>query len=281
MTISEMRREYHRVVCSEILGVGPSGPNIADIGSRASVAIARELVAILGYPVCPAPPKIQTIGGIFERRTLEFLQRTFELLQHLRPGTWAYSVHGRISDFDQYHYLAALKTAASKYPELAKLLGRDYLIIPDIVIARQPVPDSEINRQAPLLEGDSDVASLTPLRRRNHPQPQPILHATVSCKWTLRSDRAQQIRMEGINLIRMRKGRTPHIVAVAAEPLPSRIASLALGTGDLDCVYHFALPELQAAVQRTNNEDQAAVLTELVELRRLRDISDLPFDLAI
>ena len=101
MTISEMRREYHRVVCSEILGVGPSGPNIADIGSRASVAIARELVAILGYPVCPAPPKIQTIGGIFERRTLEFLQRTFELLQHLRPGTWAYSVHGRISDFDQ------------------------------------------------------------------------------------------------------------------------------------------------------------------------------------
>jgi len=87
--------------------------------------------------------------------------------------------------------------------------------------------------------------------------------------------------MEGINLIRMRKGRTPHIVAVAAEPLPSRIASLALGTGDLDCVYHFALPELQAAVQRTNNEDQAAVLTELVELRRLRDISDLPFDLAI
>ncbi len=281
MTISEMRREYHRVVCSEILGVGPSGPNIADIGSRASVAIARELVAILGYPVCPAPPKIQTIGGIFERRTLEFLQRTFELLQHLRPGTWAYSVHGRISDFDQYHYLAALKTAASKYPELANLLGRDYLIIPDIVIARQPVPDSEINRQAPLLEGDSDVASLTPLRRRNHPQPQPILHATVSCKWTLRSDRAQQIRMEGINLIRMRKGRTPHIVAVAAEPLPSRIASLALGTGDLDCVYHFALPELQAAVQRTNNEDQAAVLTELVELRRLRDISDLPFDLAI
>ena len=187
--------------------MGPAGPNIADIGSRASVAIAQELVAILGHPVCPAPPKIQTIGGIFERRTLEFLQRTFELLQHLRPGTWAYSVHGRISDFDQYHYLAALKAAASKYPELANLLGRDYLIVPDIVIARQPVPDSEINRQVPLLDSDSGVASLTPLRRRNHPQPQPILHATVSCKWTLRSDRAQQIRMEASTSFACAKGK--------------------------------------------------------------------------
>jgi len=281
MTISEMRREYHRVVCSEILGVGPGGPNIADVGSRASVAIAQELVTILGYPVCPAPPKIQTIGGIFERRTLEFLQRGFECLQHLRPGTWTYSVHGRISDFEQYNHLANLKAASEKYPELAAVLGRDYLIIPDIVIARQPVTDAEINRQVSIVDPDVEIASLTPLRLANHARPHPILHATISCKWTLRSDRAQQIRMEGLNLVRMRKGTTPHIVAVAAEPLPTRIASLALGTGDLDCIYHFALPELRAAVKRVGNEDQAGVLTELVELRRLRDISDLPFDLAI
>ncbi len=38
-------------------------------------------------------------------------------------------------------------------------------------------------------------------------------------------------------------------MAVTGEPLPMRIASLALGTGDLDCVYHFALPELQKAIE--------------------------------
>ena len=57
-----------------------------------------------------------------------------------------------------------------------------------------------------------------------------------------------------MNLIRNRKGHTPHIVAVTAEPLPTRIASLALGIGDLDCVYHMALHELEIAVE--NNQDQ-------------------------
>ena len=73
----------------------------------------------------------------------------------------------------------------------------------------------------------------------------------------------------------------PHILAVTAEPLPTRIASLALGTGDLDCVYHFALPELTEAIREIDNEDQMDMLSTLVEGRRLRDISDLPFDLAI
>lgn len=84
-----------------------------------------------------------------------------------------------------------------------------------------------------------------------------------------------------LNLIRNRKGHLPHIVAVTAEPWPARIAALALGTGDLDCVYHFALPELQAAVAESGKEDSMEMLRVLVEGKRLRDISDLPFDLAV
>ena len=72
----------------------------------------------------------------------------------------------------------------------------------------------------------------------------------------------------------------PHAVAVTAEPLPTRLASLALGTGDLDCVYHFALVELLGAVQDTGRDDQWELLSAMVEGRRLRDISDLPLDLA-
>jgi hypothetical protein len=84
-----------------------------------------------------------------------------------------------------------------------------------------------------------------------------------------------------LNLVRNRKGNLPHIVAVTAEPLPTRLASLALGTGDLDCVYHFALNELWEAIVRIDNKDQFDMLKTLVDGRRLRDISDLPFDLAI
>lgn len=70
-------------------------------------------------------------------------------------------------------------------------------------------------------------------------------------------------------------------MAVTAEPLPTRIAALALGTGDLDCVYHFALPELKKTIEQIDNQDQLDMLNTMIEGRRLRDISDLPFDLAI
>ena len=116
----------------------------------------------------------------------------------------------------------------------------------------------------------------TPLRRANSQVD--ILHASVSCKWTLRSDRSQNARTEGLNLVRNRKGRTPHIVVVVGEPLPSRITSLAYGTGDIDCIYHFALRELVEAAEGNDSDHD---LNTLVSGRRLRDISDLPFDLTI
>ena len=109
----------------------------------------------------------------------------------------------------------------------------------------------------------------------------PILHASVSCKWTIRSDRVQNARSEALNLIRNRKGRTPHIAVVTGEPLPSRIAAIALGTGDIDCVYHFALPELLQTLAELDYPDARELAEIMVEGKRLRDISDLPLDLTI
>ena len=63
--------------------------------------------------------------------------------------------------------------------------------------------------------------------------------------------------------------------------MPARIASLALGTGDIDCVYHFALYELIESVKEVGAEDALEMLNVLIEGRRLKDISDLPMDLAI
>jgi hypothetical protein len=186
-----------------------------------------------------------------------------------------------ISDFDQYRHLGILEDIVEQTDELASSLGTDYIIRPDIVVARKPVSDQEINQREEVVTTEDSLAKLSPLREINYDPVYPILHASISCKWTIRSDRVQNSRAEALNLVRNRKGNLPHVVAVTAEPMPTRLAALALGTGDLDCVYHFALPELRDSILAADNEDQLDMLKTLVGGRRLRDISDLPFDLAV
>ena len=126
---------------------------------------------------------------------------------------------------------------------------------------------------------DPDTARLAPLRERNNDVD--LLHASISCKWTIRSDRTQNSRAEALNLVRNRKGRAPHIAVVTAEPLPSRLVSIAVGTGDIDCTYHVALHELLEVVTASEWDDARAALEVMVEGERLRDISDLPLDLVV
>ena len=286
MKFTRLRKKYHDEICKKLLGVKKDRkkgdyPNNADGDSKISVRIAWEIL----HQICgnPTYTKIsgQKAGTIFQQITQDFLKETFTLLHHIRPGKWIYSINTAISKFDQYRDLAAIDQLIKNNPELATTLGSDYIVSPDIVIGRYPEMESEINKRQELVSPDDLIAKLTPLRQANLRQSEPILHASISCKWTLRSDRAQNSRTEALNLIRNRKGNLPHIVAVTAEPTTTRIASLALGTGDIDCVYHFALNELQTAISKIGDESQADMLNILIKGRRLRDITDLPFDLAI
>lgn len=172
---------------------------------------------------------------------------------------------------------STLEKAARGNVELAAALGNDYTITPDIVIVRQLEPDETINAQATLVDGT--VTRRASLRAENGGKD--ILHASISCKWTIRSDRAQNARSEALNLIRNRKGRLPHVVVVTGEPSPSRLASIALGTGDIDCVYHFALLELIDTVSQIGSEEAKDLVAIMTEGKRLKDISDLPLDLAV
>jgi len=54
-----------------------------------------------------------------------------------------------------------------------------------------------------------------------------------------------------------------------------------LGTGDIDCVYHFALYELIQAVNEFGNDDSIVLMQTMINGKRLKDISDLPLDLAV
>jgi hypothetical protein len=222
-------------------------------------------------------------GNHFEAITCKFINETFPRLPHLRPGNWTIQqIVGRertiIARFEQYAHLIALDNAARRDRELAAALGNDYTIAPDIVVVRNLEPDARINTPEVTLV-DGNVSQMASLRARNGGLP--LLHASISCKWTIRSDRVQNARSEALNLIRNRKGRLPHVMVVVGEPLPSRLSAIALGTGDIDCVYHFALPELVATIKEMNYGDTQELLNIMIQGKRLKDISDLPLDLAV
>jgi hypothetical protein len=284
VNLNELRTSYHSAICREIIRLntheGQKYVNYSDGSSKASIEIGFGIAERINCVLTNETISGQTKGASFESVTSDFLQQAFSQINHLRPGNWNYSAQNKISKFVQYSHLADLDQLINEYKTLAAILGQDYIIKPDIIISRELLSDEEINISQPFVV-DSQLGNKNLVRKSEGNENLEILHASISCKWTLRSDRSQNTRAEGLNLIRNRKGRLPHILVVTAEPLPTRIASLALGTGDIDCVYHFALNELEDTVRNSIFEGQIDMLNTLINGNRLRDISDLIFDLLI
>jgi hypothetical protein len=274
---AEARRKFHADCLSGPISETKGIPSIADISNGPSREISVALIQHLGMSTnLDLKPAGQSAGTLFENVCRSFIEATLKRLSHIRPGVFSVLKGRSIAMFDQYSHLDDLRVLAEASRELKTHLGSDYLIKPDIVVIREPEEDTQINRLGLLVDGT--IATRTSLRKSNGAKP--TLHASVSCKLTIRSDRVQNTRSEALNLVRNRKGRLPHIVAVTAEPTPARIAAIALGTGDIDCVYHFALPELVSVLREQGRETLELVET-MIEGKRLRDIADLPLDLAI
>ena len=281
--IAEARKKYHKSLLENgVLTIDGKGiPSNADSSSKLSISIAKGIANRL-FAETHDKAVGQTSGAKFEQINMQFLMDTFPKLQNLRPGNWHVVKLGnrnaiKTSSFAQYEHLDYLSKLTENDAKLAASMGNDYMVSPDVVIYRDTVIDEEIN--TPKIIIDDTVCKMADIRAKNGGLP--ILHASISAKWTMRSDRAQNSRTEALGLIRNRKGHLPHIVVVTGEPLPSRLASLALGTGDIDCVYHFALYELIEAVQETGAEDSIEMLNVLIEGKRIKDVSDLPLDLAV
>lgn len=296
--ILEARKKFHQsLITSGMWGVDSIGvPSNADVGDRAkakegkfnvSTLIAQKMAVLAGVPQATGAKKMGTSAGVkFEDLIAQFIRDTFPNLQHLRPGSWTVLSLGnqsstKASSFAQYEHLEYLMELVNANKKLMTVLGNDYVVAPDIVVYRGLYEDEEINAEGQCI--NDDICKMAALRKKNGGKP--ILHASVSAKWTMRSDRAQNSRTEALNLIRNRKGNLPHIMVVTNEPLPSRLASLALGTGDIDCLYHCALYELLDAVRQFGAEhgrdDIVESLENLIDGKRLKDISDLPLDLSV
>ena len=273
--LSAARRRFYNFLTEHGCLVTDTGiPSVADGSSEPSRLIAGQLFDRLGIISTGKRLPGQRVGALFEEACAQFLSDTFLRLNSVRPGRWEISRKREITEFEQYEHLSTLANLAADNIDLASAMVSDYLVKPDVVIARRPISEVDIDSFA-----DARLGLRTPLRAINHARP--LLHASISCKWTIRSDRSQNTRSEALSLVRNRKGPLPHIVAITAEPLPQRIASIALGTGDMDCVYHIGLQELDEAVTAIGNEASKKSLATLVSGKLLRDITDLPLDLAI
>lgn len=281
--IAEARKAYHKSLLDcGVLTIDAKGiPSNADSSSRLSITIAQGIAKRL---MAETHEKAvgQTSGAKFEQVNMQFLMDTFPKLQNLRPGSWHIAKLGnrnaiKASSFAQYEHLEYLSQLMETDAKLAASMGNDYMVAPDVVIYRDPVSDDGIN--TPIKMVDDRVGLMADIRAGVGGLP--ILHASISAKWTMRSDRAQNSRTEALGLIRNRKGHLPHIMVVTGEPMPGRLASLALGTGDIDCMYHFALYELVEAVNDAGYEDSIEMLNVLINGKRIKDISDLPLDLTV
>ncbi|MEV8315314.1 NgoMIV family type II restriction endonuclease [Streptomyces sp. NPDC059900] len=228
-------------------------PNSADTNSTPSKELARCILDALGLEkerVLPDTPK--SLGPALELAVCRDLRNA---LQQSSPShTWHIDHKKVVADFMQYRHLRKIARAVRENPALRADLGLDYLIRPDVTVGRtQASPQDAVP---------------------------PFLHAAVSCKWTIRSDRVQNVRHEFLQMIRHRRGRLPHLVAVTAEPMPSRIAAIARGTGEVDAVYHIALDALKQAVEAVGSRQQQDDLAECIGQGRLLAYEDLAPTLA-
>jgi hypothetical protein len=237
----------------------PIAPNIADLGSIESLRLAGEVYRTLGI-VRGTRTTLSDDASDVESSSGTALERHIEsdvaagLSSRAPDRAWTVTRSGDASGYAQFKHLGGLQRLFEEQPALRAALGRDYQVKTDVYVG---VPHPE------------KVAAA------------PFLHAAISCKWTIRSDRVQNVRHEFATLVRNRRGRLPHLVLVTGEPLPSRLISIARGTGEVDAVYHLLFEELDDAVRRTGAVDQQDQWTEMIEQDRLRPYSLLTSDLAI
>lgn len=241
------------------------------------------------------PPGAVAKGNEFERAIRQYLVETYQELitSVFCPGDYLIETKNNqsLEKFSQYSHLdwqmrelSLLKEIAEAdtpgpFSEKARMILNEcphgqpnsYQTSPDITISRSPiiVPVDETG-----LSPDNHLFTAF--------EQKPTLLAICSAKWTLRSDRAQNSRSEVSYLEKERRGHKCRFVVVTAETTPSIISSIALGN-EVDCTYHIALPELLEAARTVHGETDQRVrdLENLIATRRLKDVFDLPFDLAV
>jgi hypothetical protein len=276
-----------------LCGYRDGKPNTSDASQAMSVELGQLMFDRMGidrHKVADAH-----VDGLMTSLMIDDLRNA---TRAARQGT-SVDANGRLSGFEQFAHLAVL-------PELSKGVSKDVqtasralnryirgkitrpadvqrleLLIEKLSVA---MAEEESTRRR-LLErlGDESLLKLDIAMSRHvgdDPDILPHLLAGLSLKWSLRTDRAQDCRSQGAKMSALRRGRMPHFAAVTMEPRPQMLVLLGRGSGDVDCVYHLALPALIDAVDEAGTGSNARrkmrdTLRQLVEQRRVRDYDEL------
>jgi len=172
---ADARQAFHAALLESVLTVSDANvASNADKDSRASKEIALSIATQIGSKVGGARLAGQSSGRKFESICKDFIEATFQQLEHLRPGSWKIESTGSrdrnsIAQYQQYSHLVDIAQAIKGHPELAAILGNDYTITPDIIIARIPEPDEFINNNSDLVGGDCSTKAN--LRQQVNPLP--------------------------------------------------------------------------------------------------------------
>ena len=118
------RRDLHGGLQERLWLVREGVPSNSDKDNRASVGIGLALAEAIGVPEGWERLGGSGAGTEFERQVLRFLQVTFPVLGHMRPGDWTIERGSGIANFEQYAHLSALERAAAENSELAAALGK-------------------------------------------------------------------------------------------------------------------------------------------------------------
>lgn len=276
LNIETLRQSYHRNVCEQVLGV--TGETTKHISQHLKRAFIRRGLDASEYSAVEGGISEKDASSIlFTQLTQDFLLDAFRIFQsiHLQP----LSLFHDLSSVPEYGHLICLKPlSVHGVRQFSQGKYEDWLL-PDIAIYSETVGENLTDEIRTLPSTSIDRVHLSPPPSLLHSHK--VLYATISCKWMLGSDRSPNSHFEVISLTRKHNDSPQRFFVVTAEPWPTRIAALALGTGDLDCVYHFALHELVESSKELQNQDSIELLDIMIDGRRLRDISDLPFDLAL
>src|SRR5438067_381763 len=131
-TMLALRRNYHSSVLANIIFMKRNECSMADRGSPLSLEISRHLVDEIREAVDLR--LVRRGATTFEDLTRRFLRKSADLISRGQQlSHWIVYSGNKISRFFGYEHLAPLATD----PALKKKLG-DYIIAPDIIVARRP-----------------------------------------------------------------------------------------------------------------------------------------------
>lgn len=176
-----------------------------------------------------------------------------------------------LTQFLQYHRLSAqdhMKWCELSFPEVEL----PCTLTPNLLVWRRFLEDDPIERPSDALANDVLIASFT-------------------AKGVFKADCGRDVKAPAYEILTHAPTALPHRAVITAEVLPYRLSSCTMGSADIDCVYHVALPELletlQEIIQSEQSsmffalEDSVRLFEQLVNMQVMRDISDIQRNLGV